>query len=129
MLSMWDGCLCIKPYLSKMPGSNGLGRLIAIVRRYFHNIIKDKIRRLQLYRIKNHKRAWIQGDGQMSKATTRYFKKLFNLRYPVVNIRVIDYIPELIIEKEKQCSFWNRWLDGDQESCFWYEHSHYCRPW
>ncbi|KAM3360473.1 putative protein isoform X2 [Capsicum galapagoense] len=46
--------------------------------KYFHSVIRERRRRLQLNRIKNHKNKWVQGSDKIAKAAIQHFKKLFN---------------------------------------------------
>lgn len=64
--------------------------------RYFHNAIKDRRRRLQLHRVKNHRERWLQGDEKISKVAVRHFKSMFNLNSTIVNRDVISCITECI---------------------------------
>ncbi|XP_059292005.1 uncharacterized protein LOC132045444 [Lycium ferocissimum] len=43
--------------------------------KYFHSVLRNKRRRLQIQRIKNHKGRWIQGEEKIAKAAIRHFKK------------------------------------------------------
>lgn len=44
--------------------------------KYFHGVIKDKRRKVQLHMIKNHKDGWVQGDDKIAKAAVHHFKKI-----------------------------------------------------
>ncbi|XP_070056811.1 uncharacterized protein [Nicotiana tomentosiformis] len=61
--------------------------------RYFHNVVKDRRRKLQIHRIKNYRGRWILGDEKIYKATVKYFEKLFNQPTLVVDRNLIDCIP------------------------------------
>ncbi|XP_070052664.1 uncharacterized protein [Nicotiana tomentosiformis] len=41
---------------------------------YFHSILRDRRRRLQLHRIKNHRDRWIQADEKIAKAASSTLK-------------------------------------------------------
>ncbi|XP_060216327.1 uncharacterized protein LOC132643819 [Lycium barbarum] len=70
---------------------------------YFHKILRERRRRLHLYRIKNHRGNWIQGEDRIAKAATRNFKKCFNLNQ-VTRSReyLLNCIPNMIDAKENQ---------------------------
>lgn len=40
--------------------------------KYFHNILRDRRRRLQIFRIKNHKDRWIQREDKIAKAAIKH---------------------------------------------------------
>lgn len=49
-----------------------------------------------MYKIKNHKNRWIQGDDKITKAAVRHYKKIFNLEPYIENERPLYCIPNLI---------------------------------
>nr|XP_016444964.1 PREDICTED: uncharacterized protein LOC107770200 [Nicotiana tabacum] len=64
------------------------------------NIFIALLKILQIYRIKNSKGIWIQGDEKNGNSAIRHFKKLFNLKKPKLNETVLDVIPTLITEED-----------------------------
>ncbi|XP_059289204.1 uncharacterized protein LOC132042695 [Lycium ferocissimum] len=68
--------------------------------RYFHNIIKDRRRRLHLHRIQNHRGKWIQNEGKIGKTVVKHFKNLFNLPEPTVDETVVSCITKCISEED-----------------------------
>lgn len=64
------------------------------------NIFIALLKILQIYRIKNSKGIWIQGDEKIGNSAIRHFKKLFNLKKPKLNETVLDVIPTLITEED-----------------------------
>ncbi|XP_060210413.1 uncharacterized protein LOC132637320 [Lycium barbarum] len=65
--------------------------------RYFHNVIKDRRRRLQLHRIKN-KGKWLHSDEKISNSAIRHFKRIFNLPEPAVDDNIFSCIPKIITD-------------------------------
>nr|XP_016448725.1 PREDICTED: uncharacterized protein LOC107773821 [Nicotiana tabacum] len=63
---------------------------------YFHSTIKDRRRRLQLHRIKDHKNRWVEGDDNISKATIHYLQKLFNIKHQLNDYDILNFIPKCI---------------------------------
>ncbi|XP_015167334.1 uncharacterized protein [Solanum tuberosum] len=68
--------------------------------RYFHNVIKDTRRRLQIHRIQNHNGNWILYSDKIGKAAVKHFSKLFHLPEPTVDDNVVSCIPECIIDED-----------------------------
>ncbi|XP_060202972.1 uncharacterized protein LOC132631414 [Lycium barbarum] len=68
--------------------------------RYFHNVIKDRRRRLQLHRIKNSKGKWLHSDEKISNSAIRHFKRIFNLPGPAVDDNIFSCIPKIITDDD-----------------------------
>ncbi|KAG5611855.1 hypothetical protein H5410_023136 [Solanum commersonii] len=68
--------------------------------KYFHNVIKDRRRRLQIHRIQNHNGKWIQDSDKIGKAAVKHFSKLFNLPEPTVDDNIVSCIPECITDED-----------------------------
>ncbi|XP_075108949.1 uncharacterized protein LOC142180776 [Nicotiana tabacum] len=70
---------------------------------YFHSILRDSRRRLQLHRMKNHRDRWIQGEDRIVKAAVKHFKSFFNLnQQPSVSNDILNCIPNLITEQNNK---------------------------
>ncbi|XP_070039273.1 uncharacterized protein [Nicotiana tomentosiformis] len=67
---------------------------------YFHSILREKRRRLQLHKIKNRKEKWIQGEEKIAREAVKYFEVIFNLPKPAFNNSILDCIPHCIQEEE-----------------------------
>ncbi|XP_019252901.1 PREDICTED: uncharacterized protein LOC109231716 [Nicotiana attenuata] len=67
---------------------------------YFHSVIRDRRRKLQLHRIKNHRDNWIQGEDNIAKAAVHHFQHLFNLYHDFRDQDILNYIPSCIIEED-----------------------------
>nr|XP_016459576.1 PREDICTED: uncharacterized protein LOC107783119 [Nicotiana tabacum] len=67
---------------------------------YFHSLLREKRRRLQLDRIKNHKGKWIQGDEKISKAAIRHFNAMFNLPISKLDPSILNCIIKEITEED-----------------------------
>ncbi|XP_060202736.1 uncharacterized protein LOC132631154 [Lycium barbarum] len=68
--------------------------------RYFHNVIKDRRRRLQLHRIKNSKGKWLHSDEKISNSAIRHFKRIFNLPEPAVDDNIFSCVPKIITDDD-----------------------------
>lgn len=68
--------------------------------KFFHSIIKDKRRRLQLFRIKK----WQMDSGgeKISKAACRHFERLFDLPEPRLDSNIFDCVPTCIEENDNR---------------------------
>nr|XP_016458753.1 PREDICTED: uncharacterized protein LOC107782383 [Nicotiana tabacum] len=71
--------------------------------RYFHCILREKIRKQQVNRIKNHKGKWIMGDEKISKAAVMHFNSQFNLPTPNLNPTILECIPNCITKEDNLC--------------------------
>ncbi|XP_075098066.1 uncharacterized protein LOC142175380 [Nicotiana tabacum] len=60
---------------------------------YFHSIIRDRRRRLQLHRIKDHINRWVEGGDNISKAAIHHFQKLFNIKHQFNDYDILNFIP------------------------------------
>ncbi|XP_019258738.1 PREDICTED: uncharacterized protein LOC109236955 [Nicotiana attenuata] len=70
---------------------------------YFHSILRDRRRRLQLHRMKNHRDRWIQGEDKIAKAAVKHFKSFFNLnQQPSVSNDMLNCIPNLTTEENNE---------------------------
>lgn len=67
---------------------------------YFHNILRDRRRRLHLHRIKNNRDRWVQRDENIAMAATRHFKNFFNLQQPTANNFITDCIPQIFTRED-----------------------------
>nr|XP_009780673.1 PREDICTED: uncharacterized protein LOC104229689 [Nicotiana sylvestris] len=70
--------------------------------RYFHCTLREKKRKQQLNRIKNHKEKWIMGDKKISKAAVKHFNAQFNLPPPHLNPSILEYIPKCITDQDNE---------------------------
>ncbi|XP_060170496.1 uncharacterized protein LOC132601433 [Lycium barbarum] len=68
--------------------------------KYFHSVLKNRSRRLQIYRIKIQKGKWIQKENNINKAIVKYFKRQFNLNHPEVDNNMLNQIPMIITDAE-----------------------------
>lgn len=68
--------------------------------KYFHNILRDRRRRMYIHKIKNHKDMWIQRDEKIARAGTKNFKIFFNLKQPISNLDITNCIPNLITNQD-----------------------------
>nr|XP_009783630.1 PREDICTED: uncharacterized protein LOC104232192 [Nicotiana sylvestris] len=66
--------------------------------KYFHSLIREKRRRLQLHKIKYHRDRWVEGDDNIAKATIRHFHKRFNITHQFKDI--LDCIPRIITDDD-----------------------------
>lgn len=66
--------------------------------KYFHCVLREKRRRLQLHRIKNSKGRWVEGDEKIAKTVINHFKKLSNLPQPVIKHNVLICIPRCLTD-------------------------------
>ncbi|XP_059284932.1 uncharacterized protein LOC132038261 [Lycium ferocissimum] len=64
--------------------------------KYFHCLIRDRRRRLQLHRIKNSNGNWVQGDEGISKAAIHHFEHMFNLNHNFIDNDILNVIPNCI---------------------------------
>lgn len=68
--------------------------------KYFHSVLKEKRRKLQINRIKNQHGRWIQGEEHISRTAIKYYENLFNLRQPNVDHGLMDIIPQCITNSD-----------------------------
>ncbi|KAM3283106.1 pistil-specific extensin-like protein [Capsicum chacoense] len=68
--------------------------------KYFHSVIRERRRRLQLNRIKNHKNKWVQGSDKIAKAAIQHFKKLFNSPHYFNDFNILNSINPCITDDE-----------------------------
>nr|XP_016504508.1 PREDICTED: uncharacterized protein LOC107822473 [Nicotiana tabacum] len=68
--------------------------------KFFHNVLRDKRKRLQIYKIKNHRNRWVQGEDKIARATIKYYNTFFNLNQPTLNHDLLQCIPQLITKEE-----------------------------
>ncbi|XP_019244355.1 PREDICTED: uncharacterized protein LOC109224223 [Nicotiana attenuata] len=68
--------------------------------RYFYSMIREKRRKLQLNRIKNHKGKWIQGDNKIAKVAIKHFNSIFNLPVAKIDPTLLNCISKRITEEE-----------------------------
>ncbi|XP_019230172.1 PREDICTED: uncharacterized protein LOC109211124 [Nicotiana attenuata] len=73
--------------------------------KYFHSLLREKRRRLQLHRIKNHRGKWIQKENNIAKAAVKHFDSLFNLPKPTLNPYLFSCIPKCILEEDNMKLF------------------------
>ncbi|XP_060181837.1 uncharacterized protein LOC132611422 [Lycium barbarum] len=66
--------------------------------KYFHAVIIERRRKLEISRIMNNKGNWISGEDKIANKPVRYFEKLFNLRESNVDPQILDCIPECITD-------------------------------
>ncbi|XP_059295379.1 uncharacterized protein LOC132048699 [Lycium ferocissimum] len=70
--------------------------------KYFHCLIRDRRRRLQLHRIKNSNGNWVQGDEDISKAAIHHFEHMFNLNHNFTDHDILNVIPNCINNDENE---------------------------
>lgn len=70
--------------------------------KYFHSLLRDKRRRLQLHRIKNHKHRWVQGDDKIAKAAIHHFAQLFNQKHLFKDYMILDNITCYITDEDNE---------------------------
>ncbi|XP_019260352.1 PREDICTED: uncharacterized protein LOC109238375 [Nicotiana attenuata] len=64
--------------------------------KYFHSLIREKRRRLQLHKIKDHRDRWLEGDDNIAKDAIRHFHKRFNITHQFKDTDILDCIPRII---------------------------------
>ncbi|XP_018627061.1 uncharacterized protein [Nicotiana tomentosiformis] len=67
---------------------------------YFHSLIRDRRRKLQLHRIMNHRNRWVEDDENIGKATIHHFQNLFNFSHQFRDQDILNCIPQCITEKD-----------------------------
>ncbi|XP_059285831.1 uncharacterized protein LOC132039351 [Lycium ferocissimum] len=67
--------------------------------KYFHYVIRERRRKLQLHRIKNKKGKWITGDNKIARCALKHFEKLFNLKNPNIDPSIMECIPTCISDE------------------------------
>lgn len=68
--------------------------------KYFHNIIRDKTRRLQLHRIKNHNGRCVKGNDSIVKEAIHHFEHIFNLQHQSIEHAILDIIPMCVNQED-----------------------------
>ncbi|XP_049369900.1 uncharacterized protein LOC125834791 [Solanum verrucosum] len=68
--------------------------------KYFHSLIRERKRRLQLHRIKDHIDNWVQGDEEINKAAIHHYNMIFNLQHQFTDNSILDNIQRVITEEE-----------------------------
>ncbi|XP_060195055.1 uncharacterized protein LOC132624268 [Lycium barbarum] len=68
--------------------------------KYFHFVIRDRKRRLEINRIKNKNGKWISGDSTIAKAAINHFEHMFNLKARNLDPRILDCIPTYISQED-----------------------------
>lgn len=66
---------------------------------YFHSMLREKRRKLQLNTIKNHNGNWIHGEDKIVKASVKYFNSLFNLPPTTLDTNILDCITKNITDE------------------------------
>lgn len=70
---------------------------------YFHVVLRERRRRIYLYRIKNHRDVWIQGEDKIATAAIKHFKIFFNLNQDTrIRESLLDCIPAIITDEDNQ---------------------------
>lgn len=67
---------------------------------YFHSMLREKRRKLQLNTIKNHNGNWIQGEDKIAKAAVKHFNFLFNLPPATLDTKILDCITKKITDED-----------------------------
>nr|XP_016513122.1 PREDICTED: uncharacterized protein LOC107830159 [Nicotiana tabacum] len=70
--------------------------------KYFHAVIRERRRRLQLHRIKNKRGKWVSENENISKAAIKHFEDLFNLKQPVLDHRILQCITTCITDEDSE---------------------------
>ncbi|XP_016501467.1 uncharacterized protein LOC107819831 [Nicotiana tabacum] len=70
--------------------------------KYFHSTIRDRRRRLQIHRIKDHRGQWIKGDSNIGKAAVHHFQQFFNIKHHFKDQDIINCIPQCINDDDNE---------------------------
>ncbi|XP_009782770.1 uncharacterized protein [Nicotiana sylvestris] len=66
--------------------------------KYFHNVIKEKIRRAHIYRIKDNQGTWIEGNEATTSAAIDHFSNLFTHTQSDNNLSILECIEPMVTE-------------------------------
>ncbi|XP_055800325.1 uncharacterized protein LOC129869710 [Solanum dulcamara] len=67
---------------------------------YFHAIIRERRRRLYIYKIKDDQGNNIQGNEEIAKAACHYFEKIFTTDNKKINEDFLKYIPRKVSDNQ-----------------------------
>lgn len=70
--------------------------------KYFHSTIRDRRRRLQLHRIKDHRGRWIKRDANIGKAVVHHFQQFFNIKHHFRDRDIINCISRCINAEDNE---------------------------
>ncbi|OIT39781.1 hypothetical protein A4A49_61719, partial [Nicotiana attenuata] len=68
--------------------------------KYFHSLIRERRRRLQIHKIKDHKERWVEGEDNIAKAAIRHFHKRYNIKHQFIDNDILECIPRTITEED-----------------------------
>ncbi|XP_019232877.1 PREDICTED: uncharacterized protein LOC109213527 [Nicotiana attenuata] len=63
-------------------------------------LIRERRRRLQLHKIKDHRDRWVEGEDNIAKAAIRHFHKRFNIKHQFNDNEILECIPRIITEED-----------------------------
>lgn len=86
--------------------------------KYLNNLIRDKMRRLQLHRITNHRDRWVHGDEKIAKAAIHHYEHLFNLKNQFRDHEILENSPCCIINEDNDMLTTITDLDEIREEIF-----------
>ncbi|WMV50120.1 hypothetical protein MTR67_043505 [Solanum verrucosum] len=70
--------------------------------KYFHSIMRGRRRKLFIHKICTGEDAWIQGEETIAKAACDYFKNMFSGHEDRIRKEILNYIPRMVTEEQKQ---------------------------
>ncbi|XP_019223731.1 PREDICTED: uncharacterized protein LOC109205471 [Nicotiana attenuata] len=70
--------------------------------KYFHSTIRDRRRRLQIQKIKDHRGHWIEGDSNIGKTVVLHFQQFFNINHHFNDQNIINGIPQCVIGDDNE---------------------------
>ncbi|XP_070032638.1 uncharacterized protein [Nicotiana tomentosiformis] len=69
---------------------------------YFHSTIRDRRRRLQILKIKDHRGHWIEGDSNIGKAVVHHFQQFFNINHHFNYHNIINCISQCVNDDDNE---------------------------